>query len=610
MAKAPNLSDITNVYTSATTINANSDRIEEAFQNTLSRDGSGPNQMNADLDMNSNDLLNVNDLEVNGRFTLNGAGININDPGLVRDWATNPEDIEVDPEHFPGEFSAYHYMKKAEEYAAEAGSTTNQTDFTDLPALLAIGFAPPVGAIVFTKKEGYYYEVVASAPHLTTTNGTMLRVNPQEGRWSFGALNPSGDGVADNRPLLVIADTIGGVMYLPKPTVRWNVATPIALMNTSVEVDPSATWAQLTGNGGITWSDSRGLTTTVSPNNPRKANIHRFSDRVFIGHAADHYSGNTVVGDGGTSWMKSAADGMMYPLPNSLLNVMASDTHRTYGIASAVKTKVSNSFQTTGNTIAMSAIVNNDDLDNAIDAWGYIAEIFHNTAKGRSYGIEVPIHNNSGFVERTSPYLSVKPAGETYGINLFSNFADALPGTSNPSTCAMLVAADRTEANANIGWLSGITFRDNAITGTDGSATETGVGEAIAMARRQAIRWYAPIGGQVGASLFSSVTTGGQLVQQEFIDSGVAFRGNNSAQFFRATHNADAVNYIHVIANPAGEAATVSSQGSDTNIDLRLTPKGTGRVRFGTFVPGSTPITGHIEIRDASGIIRKLAVVS
>lgn len=46
-------------------INTNYDRIEAAFDNVLSRDGSTPNQMNADIDMNSNDLLNVNTLYAN-----------------------------------------------------------------------------------------------------------------------------------------------------------------------------------------------------------------------------------------------------------------------------------------------------------------------------------------------------------------------------------------------------------------------------------------------------------------------------------------------------------------------------------------------------------------
>lgn len=63
MAKKPTLSDITNVYTSAPTTNSNNSLIEQAFENTVSRDGSGPNQMEADLDLNHHNLLNVDVLK-------------------------------------------------------------------------------------------------------------------------------------------------------------------------------------------------------------------------------------------------------------------------------------------------------------------------------------------------------------------------------------------------------------------------------------------------------------------------------------------------------------------------------------------------------------------
>ena len=66
MAKGPTLDDVGNILNGASTINNNNDKIETAFDNTLSRDGSTPNQMEADLDMNSNDILNVKNIFVNG----------------------------------------------------------------------------------------------------------------------------------------------------------------------------------------------------------------------------------------------------------------------------------------------------------------------------------------------------------------------------------------------------------------------------------------------------------------------------------------------------------------------------------------------------------------
>ena len=114
MPKVPTLSDVVNISTSAPSINANNKRIEQAFQNTLSRDGSGPNQMEADLDLNSHDLLNVGDINISGVFSLGGVVVGVNDNTLAKQWANAPEDVEVDPLNYPGQYSAYHWAQKAE----------------------------------------------------------------------------------------------------------------------------------------------------------------------------------------------------------------------------------------------------------------------------------------------------------------------------------------------------------------------------------------------------------------------------------------------------------------------------------------------------------------
>jgi len=59
MAKKPSLTTISSGYASTTTLNANFEALRQAFDNTVSRDGSVPNAMLSDLDMNSNDLINV-----------------------------------------------------------------------------------------------------------------------------------------------------------------------------------------------------------------------------------------------------------------------------------------------------------------------------------------------------------------------------------------------------------------------------------------------------------------------------------------------------------------------------------------------------------------------
>ena len=64
MAKRPTITTLASGYLSNTAQNTNFTNIQEAFDNTLSRDGSAPNAMNADLDMNSNDINNVGTLNV------------------------------------------------------------------------------------------------------------------------------------------------------------------------------------------------------------------------------------------------------------------------------------------------------------------------------------------------------------------------------------------------------------------------------------------------------------------------------------------------------------------------------------------------------------------
>jgi hypothetical protein len=137
---------------------------------------------------------------------------------------------------------------------------------------------------------------------------------------------------------------------------------------------------------------------------------------------------------------------------------------------------------------------------------------------------------------------------------------------------------------------------------------------------------------------------------------------------FRVSHTASAVNYVQVTGGTTGAPGQVqiSAQGSDANVnmilqsrgtgfvslldgnaltglrvgpratngdtfievqravgfvdliaasgvadgDIRLTPKGTGNVRFGTRTASAdVAITGYIEIKDAGGTVRRLAVV-
>jgi len=88
----------------------------------------------------------------------------------------------------------------------------------------------------------------------------------------------------------------------------------------------------------------------------------------------------------------------------------------------------------------------------------------------------------------------------------------------------------------------------------------------------------------------------------------LAFRTNTSTEQFRVYNTTSAVNRIEITGSIASSAPLIKSEGTDTNIDLALTPKGTGLVRFGTYVAGALLATGYINIKAADGTTYKVLV--
>ena len=70
------------------------------------------------------------------------------------------------------------------------------------------------------------------------------------------------------------------------------------------------------------------------------------------------------------------------------------------------------------------------------------------------------------------------------------------------------------------------------------------------------------------------------------------------------------VNRITISSAATTVAPSVAATGDDSNIDLALTPKGTGNVKFGTYTGSAGTITGYITIKDAAGTTRKIAVTT
>jgi len=122
-----------------------------------------------------------------------------------------------------------------------------------------------------------------------------------------------------------------------------------------------------------------------------------------------------------------------------------------------------------------------------------------------------------------------------------------------------------------------------------------------------------------------AATTGSPTLSSQGSDTNIGFNINakgtgsiffktnagNQVSFVASPTGTSDVNYIQASSSATGNAPVLYAQGSDTNINLKLTPKGTGRVQYGTHTATSdTAISGYVEILDAAGNVRKLAVIS
>lgn len=146
--------------------------------------------------------------------------------------------------------------------------------------------------------------------------------------------------------------------------------------------------------------------------------------------------------------------------------------------------------------------------------------------------------------------------------------------------------------NNNAAFKTGIQFNYNALTGNDGQ-TDGQSATAIAMPRGDTVSWFycnnttAPYpsncGGYThGADIISTIKSAAAYTRM-FFDDTFGFILTNSANkfMFRTAVSSSYVNGLYVNPSVAGNAVTIGTAGDDTNINLQLTPQGSGIVQTG-----------------------------
>jgi len=205
------------------------------------------------------------------------------------------------------------------------------------------------------------------------------------------------------------------------------------------------------------------------------------------------------------------------------------------------------------------------------------------------------------------------------------------PFNPQPSKCALglrwIAGGDATYAPSSHNVTAAMTFEKSSnadlrwysalVVGSDAIATDAnGAKRAIKLGPQHRQSWYVAAG-QVGAEIWSEVTSFLERMNLVFWNrqAQIQCQGYLVASFETASA-AGAVpdNFVSLIAHPASSGFVEVRARSNTNqadVDLKLSPKGNGRVRLGPRLPlsGGEAVTGYIEVKDAAGVLRKLAVI-
>ena len=227
MAKKPTISNISSGYASTTTLNNNFTALRDGFDNTLSLDGSTPNSMNADLDMNSNDILNANTintstLKLDGTIvsagTLSAAGATLNSNSHTGNGSTTAFSMSYAP------------VIKDNTQVYIDGVYQEKSTYSISGTTLTFSEAPPLNSgieIVVTRTLDFGAEDAANVSYTQGGTGSVNRTvltKLQEfvSVKDFGAV---GDGVTDDTAAIQAALNVGGRIYFPTGTYQCNTVT-------------------------------------------------------------------------------------------------------------------------------------------------------------------------------------------------------------------------------------------------------------------------------------------------------------------------------------------------------------------------------------------------
>jgi hypothetical protein len=353
----------------------------------------------------------------------------------------------------------------------------------------------------------------------------------------------------------------------------------------------------------FTAGTARGFWTDRTP----AGRVWRPLDRAMFGAAATEASGLANPG-AAKGWLGFEAGGFMtYFETTSQVQCWAEKGGIAFAAASRSSDLPPTDIPLRGVPIGFASYVNNDRTTSEDSGWSFNAWAFYGMAnrnpdvEAGAIGIEVNVANQGNEVP-ISPFL-MGAEGATVAAWLRTGGEVSEAGiTVNAASAAMGIVRDATNASAQ--FLKGIVVQADAL-------KPNGAGNSIAMelARLHELRWVRDGAASRSGWVRSDATSTSTGVV--FTNNGLQVRNEAEQAVFAVSAVASAANFLRAAGVAAGAAPTLVADGTDTNIDLALTPKGTGVVQFGFFTSNAdAPVTGYITIRDGGGTLRKLATIA
>lgn len=666
MAKI-NLNNIEAGYLSNTAYNANNDLIEAAFENTLSRDGTTPNQMEANIDMNGHLILNQgNPIAISG-MTWEGPWLTLQSYSvgdIVENGGTAYICVTA---HTSGVFADDLAAAKWQLFASASlpSQVGNAGKFLQTDGATVAWEVPDSSEVSYT---------AAGAGAVATTVQTVLRESINVKR--FGA---TGDGVTDdsaaiNTAISAIAE--GGTLFFPRGT--YVCLSPLVNSNKALVLKgESSTGAilQFTGcNGLVLTHDGNNLKTIeVRELSITTTNNGLYTGVSFTAVSASAYkvprfrmekvnlSGSSVAGASTEEWLvglsvtegdstyladvsikgkETAYVSGYLPATKGIVFTNSTTVHANGVQIYRVKTGIELTGQSEGFVLQQSEIVavhtgingvslvapsNNHQINNVhISASQTGIKIDQTTTPSKTLGHSF---SNMFVLKRTGDIgmpVGGDPGYKAFDVSIDRSTFSNISLHTNDATTDRYADGDR-----------GIVLRDaatnNMLTNIVGflcatcvtcldTARDNFINQAVLVNTSAFI--YPPVTSVVAEGQITSAvidTTAAAPVPStgsEWRQIGSQFdfhtRGGRA---FRITNGALTTDsFVDVFGQALADACCsirANSESGAADVDLRLLNRGAGKIRFGTHtVLGAEVVTGYIEIKDAGGTVRKIAVVS